>query len=56
MKNKPGQGRKPGSTKDRAHLNTTISRTNKEWLDNWKKRGLPIAKIIDFLISEAMDK
>lgn len=52
MKNKSGQGRKPGTTKDRAHLNTTISRANKEWLDKQKRDGKTIAKILDLLIEK----
>jgi len=53
-KNNPkGAGRKPGSTKDRANLNTTIARENMEWLRAWKERGYSISGVLDRLIEQA---
>ena len=43
-------GRKPGSTKDRANINTTISRENAEWLREMKQRGFTISALLDRLI------
>lgn len=53
MKSNPkGAGRKPGSTKDRANLNTTISRENMEWLREMKAKGFSIAATLDRLIEQ----
>lgn len=51
--NLKGAGRKPGSTKDRANLNTTIDRGNMEWLRAMKARGFSISATLDRLIEQA---
>jgi hypothetical protein len=51
--NPKGAGRKPGSTKDRAKINTTISRENAEWLRSMKERGFTISAMLDQLIEQA---
>ena len=51
MTNPKRAGRKIGSTKDRANINTTISRENAEWLREQKERGFPIATTLDRLIN-----
>jgi hypothetical protein len=53
MKNPKGAGRKPGSTKDRAKINTTISRENAEWLRSMKGRGFTISAMLDRMIDRA---
>jgi len=53
MTNPKGAGRKLGSTKDRANLNTTIDRENMEWLRMMKGRGFSISATLDRLIEQA---
>lgn len=56
MTNPKGAGRKTGSTKDRANINTTISRENADWLREMKKKGWSIAATLDRLIDKARAK
>lgn len=50
--NPKGAGRKTGSTKDRANINTTIRRDNAEWLREQKARGFSISSTLDRLIDK----
>lgn len=54
--NPKGAGRKTGSTKDRANLNTTIARENMEWLRAIKARGFSISATLDRLIKLARER
>lgn len=54
MTNNPkGAGRKPGSTKDREKLGTSIKRVNAEWLREQKAKGFAIAVTLDRMIDKA---